>query len=247
MATLNAICEKWVQGQVSLSPAQKKKEKELRPQLVKAVTDVKAARFEMGRLLVEYRQHFKGLYQSLYDALGVDERTARNYREDYERASGVPEALRKAAAASGYDIAEKRHESLGESLRLVGETKAADVATVVGKAIEVYEEGKKEARKKKCAEMKTVPEPDFDAPTPAKNGPVAVPSSPVEASAVEDEPDTSSLPLINTAKCSPELRTLLGKLKDVLRTDDRLDKELEDMLIFAVKLRLNKPATKKAA
>jgi protein gp37 len=96
--------------------AQVAREAELRPQLLEVSTAWKRCRFDLGRLLTEYRKTFPGTYLGLYAALGIEERTGRNLVTDYARAASVPEPIRAVAMRRGVDLAEMRHKDLALKL-----------------------------------------------------------------------------------------------------------------------------------
>ena len=141
-----AIVQKWVSRQ-TLTPEQIEEEKRLRPQLLAALSDYRAARFKMGALLVEYRRHFKGIYQSLYDALGITKMTALNLLKDFDRASKVLEPVREAALNRGYDVAEKKHEALGVALAKIKATDDVEINEAVEDAVTAYLNAKKATKK----------------------------------------------------------------------------------------------------
>jgi protein gp37 len=96
--------------------AQVAREAELRPQLLEVSTAWKRCRFDLGRLLTEYRKTFPGTYLGLYAALGIEERTGRNLVTDYARAAAVPEPIRAVAMRRGVDLAEMRNKDLAVKL-----------------------------------------------------------------------------------------------------------------------------------
>jgi protein gp37 len=98
------------------SPAQIAREAELRPGLLSALNAFRKSRFEMGRLLNEYRKTFSGTFDGLLAALGIARSTGFDILSDYGRALAVPEPIRAVAMRRGIDIAEMRHKDLAVKL-----------------------------------------------------------------------------------------------------------------------------------
>ncbi len=75
-------------------------------------------RFELGWILNDYRRLYKGTrsWEHFCQAIGCKIRTARRLIEDYEAAKSVTQALRDAAAESGYDLAARKNRDLLEQV-----------------------------------------------------------------------------------------------------------------------------------
>jgi hypothetical protein len=83
--------------------------------VVLAIKQSNVTRFDLGKALSEYREHFKAdrgwmvAARAIAGALGCDERTVRNIIVGFEQAARLPAAVVQAAQAKGIDLAKRRN------------------------------------------------------------------------------------------------------------------------------------------
>jgi hypothetical protein len=113
------------------------KELKLRTQLQKADHRLWMGRCEKGRVLSSYRDLYKplGKWYDFCEAVGLNQRTALNFINDYAAAQAVPEAIHEAAQKRGIDLAAKKNRPVLSKLIQLGCDQASDPDALLEEAI----------------------------------------------------------------------------------------------------------------
>jgi hypothetical protein len=145
---------------LKLSDENKARENELRPQLNKALTSFKKSRYELGRILTEYRTIFSGnSFTKLAVVLNLPRQTAYDLLDAYKTASTLNPKIVEIAEAKNIDLGKKANAPILEALiKADAEEQLRDKPEdEIEKVIWASGEAKKESRKETVTKK-----PDID-------------------------------------------------------------------------------------
>lgn len=113
------------------------KELKLRTQLEKVEHRLWMDRCEKGRVLSAYRDLYKplGKWYDFCEAVGLNQRTALNFIDDYTAAQAVPKAIRDTAQKRGINLAAKKNRPVLSKLIELGCDQTGDADALLDEAI----------------------------------------------------------------------------------------------------------------